>query len=70
MSDDKLVVTFECKECGGTVLQLPDDPTDDSIAKCKSCGIEFARWGDIKAKAIADAKKVISNMVKDAIKRR
>ncbi|MGJ0532793.1 ECs_2282 family putative zinc-binding protein [Methylocystis sp.] len=51
MSDDKISVEFNCKKCGGTVISLPDDPTDDSIATCQSCGVEFGRWGDIKAQA-------------------
>ena len=56
MSDDKLSVTFECPKCGGTILELPDDHTDDSIATCKGCGVSFGRWGDIKAQATKLAK--------------
>lgn len=51
MSTDRLTVTLNCKKCGGTVLELPDDHTDDSIAKCKSCHTELGRWGDIQTKA-------------------
>lgn len=50
---EKIEVTFNCKECGSkpAVLALPDNPTDDDIAKCESCGIEFGRYGDVKAQA-------------------
>jgi hypothetical protein len=51
MSGDTISVTFECKSCGGTVLSLPDNPTDDSRATCKSCGADVGRWGDIQAAA-------------------
>ena len=51
MSGDGIEVTFECQYCGGTVLALPEDYTDDSIASCNSCGIEIGRWGDVKAEA-------------------
>jgi hypothetical protein len=59
MSDDRIEVTFECQYCGGTVLGLPENYTDDSIAQCNDCGIEIGRWGDVKAearkRALADA---------------
>lgn len=31
MAEDKIEITFECLNCGGTILSLPDDYTDDSI---------------------------------------
>ena len=51
MTDGTVTVKFECKKCGGHRLLLPDEPTDDSIAKCEQCGNELGRWGDIKAVA-------------------
>ena len=68
MNTDHLNVTFECKQCGGTILELPDDPTDESIVKCKSCGIEFGRWGDIKAKARDLGADHLRGMVRDTFK--
>tara|TARA_R110002124_G_scaffold14948_1_gene65914 strand:+ start:341 stop:571 length:231 start_codon:yes stop_codon:yes gene_type:complete len=68
MAEDQINVTFECLECGGTVLSLPDDHTDDSIASCKSCGQEFGTYGDIKAKARDMAAEEVSAMVKGAFK--
>ncbi len=47
----ELEIKFECLKCGGTVIELPDNPTDDSIATCKSCGTVFGTWRDIQAKA-------------------
>ena len=59
----ELEIKFECVECGGTILALPDDYTDDSIAKCESCGQEFGRFGDVKAKAMEVAgDKVVATL--------
>lgn len=50
---EKVNVTFQCKSCGANpaTLELPDNHTDDSIAKCKSCGVEFGPFGKIKSAA-------------------
>ncbi|MEP0323508.1 ECs_2282 family putative zinc-binding protein [Bauldia litoralis] len=62
MSRDQITVTFECLDCGGTVLELPDNPTDDSVAVCKTCGRSHGRYGDIKAKgremALNEARRI------------
>ncbi len=68
MADDHLSITFKCPDCGGTVLELPDGYTDDSVAKCKSCGVSFGRWGDIKAKGMEAAKSEVNRMIKGAFK--
>ena len=58
MSKGGIEVTFERQYCGGTVLALPEDYTDESIAQCNDCGADTGRWGDIKAvarkKAVVD----------------
>ena len=51
MPDGETEVTFECQYCGGVVLALPEEYTDDSIAQCNDCGADIGRWGDIKAEA-------------------
>jgi transcription elongation factor Elf1 len=69
MSDsDRITINFTCNDCGGTVLTLPDDHTDDSIASCKSCGVEFGRWGDIQAKAMETAKGEVTDMMRESLK--
>jgi hypothetical protein len=62
MTTDQVTVTFTCKECSGTVLELPDDYTDDSFATCKNCKTKFGRWGDIKTQA---TKKVADTLIGD-----
>ena len=56
MDVDHITFTFKCLDCGGTVLELPDNATDDSIAVCKSCRRSHGRYGDIKVKAMELAK--------------
>jgi hypothetical protein len=68
MGTDSLKVTFECKKCGGTVLELPDDYTDDSVAKCKACGQKFGTYREIKAKAMEAAKSEVRTKFKEAFK--
>lgn len=67
---DQLKFTFSCKACGAdpATLELPDDYTDDSIAKCKACGTEFGRFGEVKAKAMDAAKARVTDQVRDAFK--
>ena len=69
MADANLEFTFKCSECGPTSLSLPDNYTDDSIAKCKSCGMEFGRYGDIKAEATKIAKADVSKRFREGMKR-
>jgi transcription elongation factor Elf1 len=59
-------VTFECKNCGGNTLVLPDEATDESVVTCKSCGIEVANWGDIKNASVETVKAQIIEDLKDA----
>ena len=49
-------------------VEIPDDPSDDDIAKCQACGFEFGRYGDIKAEAMNAAKADITGRFKDAFK--
>ncbi len=44
-------IKLTCTRCGGNDLEIPDDATDDSVVVCKPCGVEVARWGDVKAAA-------------------
>lgn len=39
---------MRCRKCGGTVLSVPDNATDSSVATCKSCGAEIGKYGDVK----------------------
>ena len=70
MSDDKLTITFDCKACGASpaILELPDHHTDDSIAKCKGCGHEFGRFGDIKGAARKAAAEHMKGALLDRLK--
>lgn len=67
---DKIEVTFDCKNCGAkpAVLVLPENPTDDDIAKCEVCGIEFGRYGDVKAQARELAAKEADRLLQASMK--
>lgn len=70
MSGDRISVTFACKKCGASpaTLELPDDYTDNDIAKCKACGFEFGKYGKLKADAMNAVKGHASDMFRDAFK--
>jgi hypothetical protein len=68
MAGDEVSITFECTACGGKVLSLPDDPTDDSIATCKACGVEFGPYGAIKKRAMEMVKQEVSKRFQSAFK--
>lgn len=67
---DQITVTFECRNCGASpaTLKLPDNHTDDDIARCEGCDFEFGRYGDIKAEATEAAKAEVTDRIKDAFK--
>lgn len=69
MSEDHISMTFDCRTCGGpTILSLPDDYTDASIASCKTCGQEFGTFSEVKAKARAAAAEHLQARVREAFK--
>jgi hypothetical protein len=51
MSTDRITVKLKCLKCGGVPFVEEDNPTDNSIVKCKSCGHVFGSYRDVKAKA-------------------
>ena len=65
MSKDQISVNFNCSKCGKTTLEVSEPVTDNSTVKCKSCGAEFGRWRDVKAKAT----KVVADKVKADFKK-
>ncbi len=54
-------IGFVCNHCGGEVVSLPDDHTDESDAWCKGCGVVFGSWGSIRRKA-EDAAKSLADL--------
>lgn len=66
MSDGTITTTFRCLSCNNpTELSLPEDYTDDSIAKCKHCGNEFGRLGDIKEAARRGSVEKAQELIRD-----
>ncbi len=67
-------LTLQCSKCGGKTLSLPDQPTDESVVRCDSCGTEMGTLGDLKAVAVETVKKGVKKelktMLRYAFKRR
>ncbi|MGR3435871.1 MAG: hypothetical protein ACU0CO_13435 [Shimia sp.] len=50
---------FVCGNCGAnpTTLRFPKPTQDDSVGRCKACGHIFGTYRDIRAQALAAAKR-------------
>jgi uncharacterized Zn finger protein len=66
--NSSISATFSCANCGGTLETAEDNPTDDSIVKCKSCGQIIGTYGVVHAKGrkvlMAEAEAVRSKAIK------
>jgi predicted nucleic acid-binding Zn ribbon protein len=69
MSHVTVPVSFTCKKCGGNTLELPDNPSDDSIAICKSCQTQLGRWGEIKAAAAHKVGEAAVDSMRESLKK-
>lgn len=68
---DRINVTLNCLACGtdNVTLTTDDEPaTDESVVRCKACGHEFGRYGDVKAKARKMAASAVRDELKSAFK--
>lgn len=43
-------VRVQCRNCGSTVFDIPDEATDDPVAKCGQCGGILGPMSAIDAK--------------------
>ena len=50
---DKYHFEFEfcCNECGGYIIQIPDDKSDSGPVTCKACGVTFGQYRTVKSVA-------------------
>lgn len=68
MASESIPVTFKCLNCGGTVLESPDDPlTDESIMSCNTCGTVHCTYGELKTAAAEKAKEAVLDEVQKAL---
>jgi predicted RNA-binding Zn-ribbon protein involved in translation (DUF1610 family) len=61
---DEISVKFACPNCGTDPSELSftdDSVTDKSEATCKSCGVAFGTYGEIKSQA---AKVITDKMMR------
>ncbi|MFN3146199.1 MAG: hypothetical protein ACE368_13600 [Paracoccaceae bacterium] len=66
---DLVRVTFECEECGGTVLSVEDDHTDASVVFCKACGRSHGSFGDLKKEAVGKALRFLLVHARQSVKK-
>jgi ribosomal protein S27E len=67
-----LKITPSCGKCGHNGIVIPDDPTDDSVITCESCGAEIGTHGQFQAHvqqlAADTVRDEMSNILKDTFK--
>jgi hypothetical protein len=64
----RVTLTFEQVQGLWLIEGRADNPTDNSIAACASCGAEFGRWGDVKEAMVQTAKDALSDTFRDLVK--
>ena len=52
---DLIRVTFQCEDCAGTILETDDNPTNDSVVRCKQCGWIYGTFRHLKRNAVNSA---------------
>jgi len=57
-------ITLSCQKCGSYDISIPSG-SKNSIVTCNSCHATLGKWGDIKAAALRELKKVVKQCLKD-----
>lgn len=50
MPKGTITLTFHCSKCGDSVIELPENYTNTSLATCGKCGVVLGPYGDIQFK--------------------
>ena len=61
-------VEIRCSNCGKKSLVAEgegDNPADDALVTCTSCGAEAGRWADVKQKVLESSKEQIIERLKN-----
>ena len=58
----------KCDNCGGELVTDEDNPTNDSIVKCQSCGKEFGSFGQLKSGAFRFFKGVATTSMEKSVR--
>jgi hypothetical protein len=53
-----------CQKCGSQDIAMPSR-SKDAILTCKSCHATLGKWGDIKAAALTELKRLVKEDLKD-----
>ena len=57
-------ITVGCQKCGSCDISIPSE-SKNSIVTCNSCQAILGKWGDIKAAALSELKRVVKKSLKD-----
>lgn len=49
MTKGTIGIVVECAKCGGSVLEVPDNPAHDTLIPCGQCGNFIGPYGAIEA---------------------
>jgi uncharacterized Zn finger protein len=57
-------ITLTCQKCGGQDILVPSQ-SKNAIVTCNSCHAVLGKWGDIKAAALKELKRVVKKALAD-----
>jgi hypothetical protein len=68
---DPILIPIElrCGKCGAKALVAEgdgDNPADDALVTCTSCGAASGRWADVRQQALASSTEQIKKRLKDS----
>lgn len=64
---DAVTIKFNCPDCGGAIV-WDDEAADYQLSRCSGCGQDGPSIGELKARGMAETKKLADKMLKDAFK--
>jgi len=64
---DTITAKFRCPKCNGRIV-WEEDAADTDNARCEGCGEEIVDVGALKKRAMAEAQKHATDVVRSAFK--
>lgn len=62
---DNVTIKFKCPDCGGAIV-WDEDAADDQLSRCSGCGEDGPPIASLKARGMAETKKVADKMLREA----
>lgn len=64
---DQITIKFSCPVCGSRIV-WDENAADTDRARCEGCSEEMPTVGEIKGRALKEARAAAQKMVRDALK--